>query len=59
MYAQPPPVYYPAASYGYYDAWPYYWGYPALSFGIGFGVGYYGGYHGGGYHGGGGSGGHR
>jgi hypothetical protein len=58
VYAQPSPVYaYPAPSYGYYDSWPYYWGYPSLSFGFGFGRGYYGGYHGGyyggGYHGGG------
>jgi hypothetical protein len=54
VYAQPSPVYaYPAPSYGYYDSWPYYWGYPALSFGFGFGGGYYGGYYGGGYHGGG------
>jgi hypothetical protein len=54
VYAQPSPVYaYPAPSYGFYDSGPYYWGYPALSFGIGFGGGYYGGgYHGGGYHGG-------
>jgi hypothetical protein len=45
VYAQPPTVYaYPAPSYGYYDAAPNYWGYPALSFGIGFGGGYYGGY---------------
>jgi hypothetical protein len=55
VYAQPTPVYvYPAPSYGYYDGWPYYWGYPSVSFGFGFGRGYYGGYHGGGYHGGGG-----
>jgi hypothetical protein len=55
VYAQPSPVYaYPAPSYGYYDSWPYYWGYPSVSFGFGFGHGYYGGYHGGGYHGGGG-----
>src|ERR1035441_1942512 len=54
VYAQPAPVYaYPAPSYGYYDAWPYGWGYHALSFGIGIGGGYYGGYHGGGYYGGG------
>ena len=69
VYTQPSPVYaYPAPSYSYYDAWPYYWGYPSLSFGFGFGRGYYGGYHGGyygggyhggGYHGGGGCGGHR
>src|ERR1035441_2865043 len=63
VYAQPSPVYvYPAPSYEYYDSWPYYWGYPSLSFGFGFGRGYYGGYHGGGFHGGGyhgGGGGHR
>jgi hypothetical protein len=63
VYAQPSPVYaYPAPYYGYYDSWPYYWGYPSVSFGFGFGRGYYGGYHGGGYHGGGyhgGGGGHR
>ena len=63
VYAQPSPVYaYPAPSYGYYDSWPYYWGYPSVSFGFGFGRGYYGGYHGGGYQGGGyhgGGGGHR
>src|ERR1035441_10518505 len=63
VYAQPSPVYaYPAPYYGYYDSWPYYWGYPSLSFGFGFGRGYYGGYHGGGFHGGGyhgGGGGHR
>jgi hypothetical protein len=54
VYAQPSPVYaYPATSYGYYGSSPYYWGYPALSFGLGFGLGYYGGYHGGGYYGGG------
>jgi len=54
VYAQPAPVYtYPAPYYGYYDSWPYYWGYPSVSFGFGFGRGYYGGYHGGGYHGGG------
>jgi hypothetical protein len=55
VYAQPSPVYvYPAPSYGFYDAWPYYWGYPSLSLGFGFGGGYYyGGHHGGGYHGGG------
>jgi uncharacterized membrane protein YgcG len=54
VYAQPSPVYvYQAPSYGYYDPWPYYWGYPSVSFGFGFGRGYYGGYHGGGYHGGG------
>ena len=62
VYAQPSPVYaYPAPNYGYYDSWPYYWGYPSISFGFGFGRGYYGGYHGG-YHGGGyhgGGGGHR
>jgi hypothetical protein len=58
VYAQPSPVYvYPAPSYEYYDSWPYYWGYPSLSFGFGFGRGYYGGFHGGGFHGGGG--GHR
>jgi hypothetical protein len=51
---EPAPVYpYPAPYYGYYDSWPYYWGYPSVSFGFGFGHGYYGGYHGGGYHGGG------
>ncbi len=44
---------YPAPYYGYYDSWPYYWGYPSVSFGFGFGGGHYGGYHGGGYHGGG------
>jgi hypothetical protein len=55
VYTQPAPVYtYPAPYYGYYDSWPYYWGYPSVSFGFGFGHGYYGGYHGGGYHGGGG-----
>jgi uncharacterized membrane protein YgcG len=63
VYAQPSPVYaYPAPYYGYYDYWPYYWGYPALSFSFGFGGGHYGGYHGGGFHGGGfhgGGGGHR
>jgi hypothetical protein len=63
VYTQPSPVYvYPAPSYGYYDSWPYYWGYPALSFNFGFGDGHYGGYHGGGFHGGGfhgGGGGHR
>jgi hypothetical protein len=64
VYAQPSPVYaYPAPYYGYYDYWPYYLGYPALSFGFGFGGGHYGGYHGGGYRGGGGyhggGGGHR
>ena len=65
VYAQPSPVYaYPAPYYGYYDSWPYYWGYPSVSFGFGFGGGHYGGYHGGGYHGGGyhgggGGGGHR
>ena len=63
VYAQPSPVYaYPAPYYGYYDSWPYYWGYPSVSFGFAFGRGYYGGYHGGGYHGGGyhgGGGGHR
>jgi hypothetical protein len=73
VYAQPAPVYtYPAPYYGYYDSWPYYSGYPALTLGFGFGGGYYGGYygrgyygggyHGGGYHGGGfhgGGGGHR
>ncbi len=54
VYAQPAPVYtYPAPYYGYYDSWPYYWGYPSVSFGFGFGGGHYGGYHGGGYHGGG------
>jgi hypothetical protein len=59
VYAQPAPVYtYPAPYYGYYDSWPYYWGYPSVSFGFGFGHGYYGGYHGGGYHGGGGGGHH-
>ena len=62
VYVQPSPVYvYPAPSYEYYDGWPYYWGYPSVSFGFGFGRGYYGGYHGG-YHGGGyhgGGGGHR
>jgi hypothetical protein len=58
VYVQPSPVYvYPGPSYEYYDGWPYYWGYPSVSFGFGFGRGYYGGYHGGGYHGGGG--GHR
>ena len=58
VYAQPSPVYvYPAPSYEYYDSWPYYWGYPSLSFGFGFWRGYYGGFHGGGFHGGGG--GHR
>ena len=42
VYAQPSPVYaYPAPSYGYYDSWPYYWGYPSVSFGFGFGRGYY------------------
>jgi hypothetical protein len=63
VYTQPSPVYvYPAPSYGYYDSWPYYWGYSALSFNFGFGGGHYGGYHGGGFHGGGfhgGGGGHR
>ena len=63
VYTQPSPLYvYPAPSYEYYDSWPYYWGYPSISFGFGFGRGYYGGYHGGGYHGGGyhgGGGGHR
>jgi len=63
VYVQPSPVYvYPAPSYEYYDPWPYYWGYPSLSFGFGYGRGYYGGFHGGGYHGGGfhgGGGGHR
>ena len=57
VYAQPSTVYaYPAPSYGYYDSWPWYWGYPGLSRGFGFGGGYYyGGCHGGGgYHGGGG-----
>jgi hypothetical protein len=70
VYAQPSPVYVYPPSYGYYDPWPYYWGYPAVSFSFGWG-GHYGGYHGGGYHGGGyhgggysggghaGSGGHR
>jgi hypothetical protein len=63
VYTQPAPVYtYPAPYYGYYDSWPYYWGYPSISFGFGFGHGYYGGYHGGyhggGYHGGGGGGHH-
>ena len=59
VYTQPSPVYdYPAPYYGYYDSWPYYWGYPSVSFGFGFGRGYYGGYHGGGYHGGGGGGHH-
>jgi hypothetical protein len=54
VYAQPSPVYaYPTTSYGYYGSSPYYWGYPALSFGLGFGLGYYGGYHAGGYYGGG------
>ena len=58
VYVQPSPVYiYPSSSYEYYrpyNNWSY-WGYPALSFGVGFGLGYYGGYHGGGhgyYHGG-------
>ena len=63
VYAQPSQVYvYPAPSYGFYDSWPYYWGYPSISFGFGFGGGHYGGFHGGGYHGGGyhgGGGGHR
>ena len=55
VYVQPAPVYaYPAPIYGYYDSWPYYAGYPALSLGFGFGGGYYyGGYHGGGHYGGG------
>ena len=54
VYTQPSPVYvYPALSYGYYDPWPYYWGYPSLSIGFGFGGGHYGGYHGGDFHGGG------
>jgi hypothetical protein len=58
VYTQPSPVYvYPAPSYGYYDYWPYYWGYPGLSFSFGFGGGRYGGFRGGGFHGGGG--GHR
>jgi len=55
LYTQPSPVYvYPAPSYGYYDSWPYHWGYPGLLFSFGFGGGHYGGYRGGGYHGGGG-----
>src|ERR1039457_2139579 len=42
VYVQPSPAYvYPAPSYGYYDSWPYYWGYPALSFNFGFGGGHY------------------
>jgi uncharacterized membrane protein YgcG len=64
VYTQPSPVYVYPPSYEYYDSWPYYWGYPSVSFGFGFGGGHYGGYHGGGYHGGGyhgggGGGGHR